>query len=90
MNPPVDPPRLADERMLTVRETCALLGVSRRQIDRWMTENGLQAIFVGRERRFPVWYLRAFEASLLGMMESKVEDILGSGGNHLTRRAPPP
>lgn len=68
--------RLPQERMLTVRETCELLGVSRAQINKWMLEGALTAIYVGRERRFPIWYLREFQGDQLGVLATKIQKNL--------------
>jgi excisionase family DNA binding protein len=72
-------------RLLTVREAAELLGVSRRQIDKWTMESDLKYILVGRERRYPVWHLEEFQRSQLGIVSERTEIFLESGVPPLTR-----
>jgi excisionase family DNA binding protein len=65
-----------DMRLLTLRETTQLLGVGRGQIDSWMLQGKLRAIFVGKQRRFPLWHIRRFQESLLDDWENSLLAIV--------------
>ena len=53
-----------------------MMHVSRRQIDKWMLDGSLRAVRVGRDRRFPQWYLREFQQSLLASGDDKIGRFL--------------